>query len=424
MLAGVYDRFALMRILLVFCLVTSLVFGANLPTVAPEQAGFSHDRLNRINTVMQEHVSAGDLNGASGLIARNGKVIFRETWGTYKPDTIVRMYSMTKAITGVAAMILYEQGKFSLSDPVSKYLPEFATMSVAQESFDATGKRTYYTVPAEQPITIRDLFRHTSGLDYAGPRDQNGEPAYKKLGVEGGNGWVSFDLAEAVRRLATAPLNHQPGTMFHYGFSIDVLGRLVEVVSGKPLDQFFDDQIFRPLGMKDTAFFVPEEKWSRLAVLYTPKKGGGIERSTGPAQENYKRKPTLLLGGAGSVSTLDDYARFVSMLLNDGELDGVRILGRKSVELMRSDHLGDLRRGPGLPDGYGFGLTFAVNPGPGKTATVGSQGEYFWGGAAGTSFWIDPKEHMIGVFLINILPSTDVIAAGQFKRMAYDALVD
>jgi len=414
-----------MRFLLALSLLASLAHGASLPTADPQQAGFSVDRLNRINTVMQEHIAAGRLNGASGLVARNGKVIFRQTWGDYKPDTIVRMYSMTKAITGVAAMMLYEEGKFSLTDPVSKYLPEFTKMSVAQESFDAAGKRTYYTVPAERPITIRDLFRHTSGLDYAGPKDETGEAAYKKLGIEGGNGWMPFDLAEAVRRLATAPLNHQPGTTFHYGMSIDVLGRLVEVLSGKPLDQFFEERIFRPLGMKDTAFFVPEEKWTRLAVLYTPKKGGGIERSTDPAQDNYKRKPTCLLGGAGSVSTLDDYARFVAMLLNNGELDGVRILGRKSVELMRSDHLGTLARAGGVTaDGYGFGLTFAVNLGPGKTANVGSEGEYNWGGAAGTTFWIDPKEHMIGVFLVNVLPSGEVTANGQFKRMAYAALVD
>ncbi|HKX00219.1 MAG TPA: serine hydrolase domain-containing protein [Bryobacteraceae bacterium] len=414
-----------MRFSLAFSLLASLVSAANLPTAAPDQAGFSVDRLNRINTVMQEHIAAGRLNGASGLIARNGKVVFRQTWGEYKPDTIVRMYSMTKAITGVAAMMLYEEGKFALSDPVSKYLPEFTRMTVAQESVDAAGKRTYYTVPADRPITIRDLFRHTSGLDYAGPKDENGEYAYKKLGVEGGNGWVSFDLAEAVRRLASVPLNHQPGTTFHYGMSIDVLGRLVEVLSGKPLDRFFEERIFRPLGMKDTGFFVPEEKWSRLAVLYTPKKGGGIERSTRPAQENFKKKPTLLLGGAGSVSTLDDYARFVAMLLNNGELDGVRILGRKSVELMRSDHLGTLARVGGMPgEGYGFGLTFAVNLGPGKSAEVGSEGEYNWGGAAGTSFWIDPKEHMMGVFLVNVLPSNEVVARGQFKRLAYEALVD
>jgi CubicO group peptidase (beta-lactamase class C family) len=413
-----------MRILLVLCMAALLAGAASLPTGAPEQAGFSPERLERINTVMREHIDAGRLNGASGLIARNGKVIFRGIWGEYKTDTIVRMYSMTKAITGVAAMMLYEEGKFSLTDPVSKYLPEFTKMSVAVESFDATGKRTYYTTPAERPITVRDLFRHTTGLDYEGPKDENGEPAYKKLGIEGGNGWVSFDLAEAMRRLATAPLNHQPGTTFHYGLSIDVLGRLVEVVSGKPLDQFFEERIFRPLGMKDTAFYVPEEKWSRLAVLYAPKKGGGIERSTAAPQDSYKKKPTLLLGGAGTVSTLDDYARFVAMLLNGGELDGVRLLGRKSVELMRSDHLGTLPRAGQIQEGYGFGLTFAVNLGPGKSATVGSEGEYFWGGAAGTSFWIDPKEHMMGVFLVNVLPSSEVVAGGQFKRLAYNALVD
>ncbi len=375
---------------------------------------------------MHEHIAAGRLNGASGLIARNGKVVFRETWGTYKPDTIVRMYSMTKAITGVAAMTLYEEGKFSLSDPVAKYLPEFTKMRVAQESIDSAGKRIYSTVPAERPITVRDLFRHTTGLDYMGPKDENGEPAYRKLGVEGGNMWAPFDLAEAVRRLATAPLNHQPGTMFHYGFSVDVLGRLVEVISGKTFDRVCEDRIFRPLGMNDTAFFVPEEKWSRLAVLYAPKPGGGIVRSTAPAQENFKKKPTVLLGGAGSVSTLDDYARFVSMMLNNGELDGVRILGRKSVELMRSDHLGSLGRADNLvKEGYTFGLTFAVNQGPGKSPAVGSQGEYNWGGAAGTRFWIDPKEHMIGVFLINVLPSNSVSMAGdQFKTMAYAALVD
>jgi CubicO group peptidase (beta-lactamase class C family) len=413
-----------MRILLVSVLTLSLVFGAGLPTAAPEQTGFSHDRLERINTVMREHVQAGRLAGASGLIARNGKVAFRETWGEMKPDTIVRMYSMTKAVTGVAAMILYEEGRFSLNEPVSKYLPEFANMRVAHESTDASGKRTYYTVPADRPIAIRDLFRHTTGFDYSGPKDENGEVAYKKLGILGGAPQVSFDLAEAVKRLATAPLNDQPGTKFRYGYSIDVLGRLVEVVSGKTLDQFFEERIFRPLAMKDTTFFVPEEKWSRLAVLYSPKPGGGIQRSSAPPQESYKKKPVLLLGGAGLVSTLDDYARFCMMLLNDGELDRVRILARKSVELMRSDHLGDLPRAGLLPEGYGFGLTFAVNLGPGKSATVGSQGEYYWGGAAGTSFWIDPKERMMGVFLIQVLPPTNIPAAEQFKRLAYLALTD
>ena len=413
-----------MRILLVFALTLSLVFGGSLPTAAPERAGLSRDRLDRINTVMREHVQAGRLAGASGLIARNGKVAFRETWGEMKLDTIVRMYSMTKSVTGVAAMMLYEEGRFSLTEPVSKYLPEFAKMRVAQESTDASGKRTYYTVPADHPISIRDLFRHSTGFDYSGPKDENGEVAYKKLDIVGGAPPAPFDLAELVKRLATAPLNDQPGAKFRYGYSIDVLGRLVEVVSGKTLDQFFEERIFRPLAMKDTAFFVPEEKWSRLAVLYAPKQGGGIERSSALPQESYKKKPVLLLGGAGLVSTLDDYARFCMMLLNEGELEGVRLLARKSVELMRSDHLGNLPRAGLLPEGYGFGLTFAVNLGPGKSATVGSQGEYYWGGAAGTSFWIDPKERMLGVFLIQVLPPTNIPAAEQFKRMAYLALTD
>ena len=399
--------------------------GAGLPTATPQQEGFSPERLNRISAVMRDHVAAGRLAGASGLIARNGKVVFRETWGEMKPDSIVRMYSMTKGVTGVAAMILYEEGKFAMTDPVSKYLPEFAHMRVGKESTDGAGKKIYYSVPAEHQITVRDLFRHTSGLDYAGPMDESGEPAYRKIQMSGGAPQVSFDLAEAVKRLASVPLNNEPGTMWRYGYSIDVLGRLVEVLSGKTLDQFFEERIFKPLGMKDTAFYVPEDKWSRLATLYSPKQGGGIQRSTAPPQESFKKKPALLLGGAGLTSTLEDYSHFYAMLLSDGQYDGVRILGRKSVELMRSDHLGSLPHvGATLPEWEGFGLTFAVNPGPGKSPDVGSVGTYRWGGAAGTSFWIDPKEHMIGVFLVNVLPSGDVVAGGQFKRMAYEALVD
>ncbi len=400
------------------------VSAAGLPTAAPESVGFSAERLRKINLAMAQHVEAGHLAGASGLLVRNGKIVFRENWGEMKADSIVRMYSMTKGVTGVAAMILYEEGKFAMNDPVSKYLPEFTQMRVGHESTDAAGKRTYYTVPADRPITVRDLFRHTSGLDYSGPKDENGDAAYKKIEMVGGAPQVPFDLAEAVKRLATAPLNDQPGTMWRYGYSIDVLGRLAEVLSGKTLDQFFEERIFRPLGMKDTAFFVPEEKWSRLATLYSPKQGGGIQRSTGAAQESFKKKPMLLLGGAGLTSTMEDYSHFYAMLLNDGQFDGARILGRKSVELMRSDHLGSLPHfGGTLPESDGFGLTFAVSPGPGKAADVGSQGTYRWGGAAGTSFWIDPKEHLFGMFLIQILPP-NTSAAGEFQRMAYQALVD
>lgn len=404
------------KIVSTWILLFSLAYGAELTTAPPDKEGFSKERLNRINILMQERVKAGDLAGASGLIARDGKIVFRGYWGEMKPDSIVRMYSMTKGVTGVAAMILYEEGKFALTDPLSKYLPEFAHMTVGTAR-----------APAERPIRVLDLFRHTTGLDYAGPRDENGDPAYKKIEMVGGDPLVNFNLAEAVKRLASVPLNDQPGTKFRYGYSIDVLGRLVEVLSGETLDQFFEQRIFKPLGMKDTGFYVPEEKWSRLATLYTPKRGGGggIQRSMVPAQDRWKQKPALLLGGAGLTSTLDDYARFYQMLLNGGELDGVRILAPKTVELMRVDHLGGLPHAtPVLPEWCGFGLTFAVNPAPGKAPEIGSEGSYWWGGAAGTSFWIDPKERLFGIFLIQILPNNNNGAAGQFQRMTYTALVN
>ena len=413
------------KFLLLSLLAVPLGFSAALPSSTPDQNGMSAERLNHINGVMKKHVEAGDLAGASGLISRNGKIVFRGAWGDYKPDTIVRMYSMTKAVTGVAAMILYDEGMFSLNDPLSKYLPEFAATKVGKEGTDSAGRRTFYNVPLEHPILVKDLFRHTTGMDYAGPKDEKGENVYKKVDMMGGAPLVDFNLAEATKRLASVPLNEQPGTAFRYGYSIDVLGRLVEVLSGKTLDQYFEEKIFKPLGMKDTSFFVSEDKWNRLATLYSPKRGEGatgIEKSTGSAQESYKKKPNLLLGGAGLTSTLDDYARFYQMLLSNGQLDGVRILSPKSVEMMHSETLDGMPHiGGTLPAYAGFGLTFAINPRSGKSGEPASEGSYWWGGAAGTSFWIDPKEHMFGIFFINILPPNNN-AAQQFQRMAYQAL--
>ncbi|MBI4903658.1 MAG: beta-lactamase family protein [Acidobacteria bacterium] len=272
-------------------------------------------------------------------------------------------------------------------------------------------------------MTIRDLMRHTSGLDYAGPRDGDGQYMYAKLRIQE----QGINLAEMMKRMTQAPLVHQPGTTFHYGLSIDVLGRLVEVTSGKPLDKFFAERIFQPLGMKDTAFDVPESKWDRFAALYTPAEAGTVKRSSAPPQDSYKRPTTLFLGGAGLVSTAMDYARFCQLLLNGGPLDGRRLLSRKSVELMSTDHLGDLPRvggGGGVPMGYGFGLTFAVNQDPGRAGSLGSKGEYNWGGAAGTRFWIDPKEKMVGVFMVQILPHTNLTFGSQFKQLAYQAIND
>ncbi len=395
--------------------------GDTLPQVPAQQTGLSPDRLSRIGKLMNGHVEANRIPGAVGLIVRNGKIGYFETYGNMdtaskKPmtkDAIFRIYSMTKAVTGVAVMMLYEEGKFSLLDPVSKYLPEYANMTVAVNNGG--------TVPADRQITIRDLLRHTSGLDYAGPKDADGKSHFAQIKLNE----PGINLAEWSQRLAKVPLVHQPGTTYHYGLSIDVLGRLVEVMSGQPLDQFFEERIFRPLGMPDTAFYVPESKWNRLVTLYAPAKDGTVIRFPGAAQDSYKTKPSLFAGGAGLTSTAIDYAHFCQMLLNGGQLDGKRLLARKTVELMSANHLGDLPRiggGGTVPQGYGFGLTFAVNLGPGGAGTIGSEGEYNWGGAAGTGFWIDPKEKLVGVFMVNILPQPELNPRTQFKQLVYQSL--
>jgi CubicO group peptidase (beta-lactamase class C family) len=406
-----------------FLLITVFSLHAqSLSPVSPEQVGLSRERLNRIRTAMQRDIAEGEMAGAIGLIARHGKIAYFETYGmadreANRPmakDSIFRMYSMTKAVVAVSVMTLYEEGRFSLHDPISKFLPEFKNMKVAVE-------QTSRTVPAEHDITILDLMRHTSGLNYAGPRDENGQFLYKKAGIGGD---MQFALSEFIRRLASVPLVHQPGTVWDYSYSIDVLVRLVEVLSGQSIDQYFAQHIFKPLHMADTGYYVPEEKWSRLAALYVPDPGGTAKRSTGTSQESYKKKPVLMMGGSGLVSTASDYARFVQMLLNGGELDGIRILSPKTVDLMSSNLLGNL---PAINNvngrvGYGFGLTFAVNLGIDKTGTIGSKGEYNWGGAAGTAFWVDPLEDMIGVFMVQVMPQRTV--KDQFKQLVYQAIVD
>jgi len=418
----------------IVCLWLALVtaVAAQAPTV-PEQVGLSRPRLDRIRPAIEREIAQNRLAGGIGLLARRGKIAYFETYGMadkeagrpMTKDTIFRIFSMTKAVTGVAVMTLYEDGRFSLTDPVSRYLPEFASMKVAIEKTDpVTNKRMLsHTVPAERPIRILDLLRHTSGLDYDGPRDEKGDPFFRKLGISA-TGSREGSLADFVKKLAQAPLVHQPGTIWDYGLSIDVLGRLVEVVSGQALDQFFADRVFKPLKMDDTGFFVPESKWPRLAALYTPNPDGTIKRATDAEQEFGKKKPGVFMGGAGLTSTASDYARFVQMLVNGGQLDGASILGPKTVELMRADVLGDLPRTlPNLPPpGYGFGLTFAVNRGPAQSATAFSRGEYFWGGAAGTSFWIDPQERLVGVWMMQTM--LDLGKGDVFKRLAYQAIVE
>lgn len=373
------------------------------------QTGLDPNRLARIAPFMEQQVKEGKMSGGVGLVIRGGKVAYFESYGymdraagkKMRNDAIFRIYSMTKAVTAVAAMMLWEEGRFGLNDPISKYLPEFAEVS------------------QKAPIRVVDLFRHTSGvIDYSAvlPEFYKAHPDYPVIVDQ------RIDLAEVSRRIAKIPLLHTPGTTFHYGYSVDVLGRLVEVVSGKTLEQFFDERILKPLGMKDTAFYVPREKWDRLVVLDEPGPDGKVRRSNGYNQDSYKTKPVAFLGGQGLVSTAADYSRFCQMLLNGGEFEGKRYLGRKTIEKMTSDHLGNLARAgasqPGV--GTGFGLTFAITMDAAATGMAGSTGEFFWSGAAGTRFWIDPQEDMITIFMVNTLPPLGV--EKPFKAMVYSAL--
>jgi len=406
------------------------------PVVAPETVGLAGNRLANIRTVMNRHVTEKQLPGAFGLIARRGKIAYQEAFGMAdieagKPmqmDTIHRIYSMSKPITSVAVMMLYEEGKFQLNDPVAKYLPEFAKMQVGVEEKDPqTGKLVLKTTPAKRPITIRDLLRHTAGLTYGVFGDTLVDQEYRKAKILG-----QMNLADFVTDLAKIPLQYEPGTRWHYSVSVDVLGRLVEVLSGKSFEQFLQERIFTPLEMHDTAFIVPASKKDRLAKLYTVTKEGKLQPSPtcSNRQECYDGFPNAVpdflhsmgmqSGGGGLTSTAYDYLHFCQMMLNQGQYDGKRLLSRKTVQLMSSDNLGTI---PGMGPGAGFGLGFAVSKSPGEAGMMGSPGEYNWGGAAGTKFWIDPQEELIGIFMIQILPNT-VDYGSEFRVLAYQSIAD
>jgi CubicO group peptidase (beta-lactamase class C family) len=407
--------------LLLLWLYSAPLLAQSLPEVAPEQVGLSGARLALIKPHLEQYIAQHRLAGGSALIARHGRIAYYETFGVMDVDSgrpmtkeaIFRIYSMTKPVIAVAALTLYEQGKFSMLDPISKYLPEFTAMKVAVPAADAL---PWHTVPAQRPILVLDLMRHTSGMTNEGPKDANNQAILPGLEIR------SHTLAEGIERLASAPLVHQPGTGFDYSPGPDVLGRLIEVWSGVPLDEYLQQRIFQPLHMKDTAFWVPEAKWNRLATLYDRAPDDTLIRASGEAQEGYKTKPMFLSGAGGLVSTSNDYLRFAQMLLNGGNLDGVRIVSPKSVQLMSSDLLGDLPvfGGPLLP-GYGFGLTVGVNKGPDKTATIGSAGEYYWEGAAASLFFVDPKEDLLAVFMVQKRGGIDI--SREYKRMVYATLI-
>ncbi len=393
--------------------MTTLAFGRGLPAAIPEEVGVSANRLERIRPVLQDYVDKGNLPGFLTVVARRGKIVHFETIGMRdvegnKPvesDTIFRIYSMSKPITSVAVMMLYEEGHFQLGTPVSKFIPEFENMKVYNE--DQTE-----ILDAKKKITVKHLLMHTAGFTY-GWGDKPVDERYKELKI--------FDtvmdltpsekLANMVDKLGAIPLVHEPDEKWTYGVSTDVLGYFVQVVSGMPFEEFLQTRLFGPLGMVDTGFSVPPEKVDRFAALYRPNKESGLERvGEAPlANDAYNFFPS---GGGGLVSTVADYMRFSQMLLNGGELDGVRILGKKTVELMRYPHHDDW-----------FGLGFAVVTDKEPPNILESVGNFSWGGAAATTFWIDPQEELVGLLMTQLLNNPYPFQQ-QFKVLTYQALTE
>jgi CubicO group peptidase (beta-lactamase class C family) len=390
-----------------------------LPRATPEDIGLSSAGLARLGRVLQGEVERGLVPGAVVLIARRGQLGYFESFGQRDPasgapmsnDSIFRIYSMTKPIVSVAAMMLWEEGRFLLNDPIAKFLPELGNVRVAVvQGADIT------QVNAERPITIQDLLRHTSGLTY----EFRGSGPVHKMYTAARIYSRDQTNADQVAALSKLPLLHQPGTKWEYSRSTDVVGRLVEVLSGVSLGQFLQQRLFAPLGMPDTAFHVPVPLQARLAEAFAkdPETGSGVQLI------NVKSAPKFESGGGGLVSTAADYARFLQMLLNRGSLDGVRYLSRKTLELMTSDHLGSITGAPDLLlPGYGFGLGVAVRLQPGIAHVPGSVGQYFWGGLAGTTFWVDPAEQLFAIMMIQAPGQRDYFRT-LFRDLVYAAFDD
>ncbi|MEP6549387.1 MAG: serine hydrolase domain-containing protein [Gammaproteobacteria bacterium] len=384
---------------------------------APEEIGLSSAGLARLSGALRREIEHGRVPGAVALVAREGRVGYFESFGQRDPasgapmtnDTIFRIYSMTKPITSVAAMMLWEEGRFLLTDPIAKFLPEFADVSVARGG-------ALEQVPAERPITIQDLLRHTSGLTY----EFRGSGPVHKMYMSARVYSRTQSSADQVATLAKIPLLDQPGTRWEYSRSTDVVGRLIEVLSGVPLRVFFETRLLAPLGMSDTAFHVPPRHHSRIAEAFAkdPESGGQVQLI------NVRDAPDFESGGGGLVSTASDYARFLQMLLNGGTLEGSRFLSRKTIELMTADHLGPMTGAADLLlPGHGFGLGFAVRLHAGIAALPGSVGQYFWGGLAGTTFWVDPLEQLFAILLIQAPGQRDYYRT-LFRDLVYSAFDD
>jgi CubicO group peptidase (beta-lactamase class C family) len=395
----------------------------------PGAAGLLPDRLERVDRLIEKTISDDKIKGAVALVARNGQIVYHKAFGLadaesktpMATDSIFRIASMTKAVTTVAAMMLYENGHFQLNDPISLYLPEFADMRVITDTDDNGEIRA--TAPATSKIRIIDLLVHASGIAYPFTPTALQQP-YVDAGIIDGLTVSEQKLADQMRLLAKQPLLFEPGSSYMYGLNSDLLGYLVEVVSGQPLDEFFAEHITAPLGMNDTYFYIPDDKASRLATLYAHVEGEGLVLSNGRESDIKMDDPRFPItgarsyfsGGAGLSSTAYDYALFIQMLLNGGDLDGVRILSRKSVELMSATRVDT--DGDGKAD---LGLGFSVVTNLGESGELGSIGAYAWGGAFNTTFWIDPQENLIAVFMSQVRPRDTDIGL-KFKTAIYQAL--
>ena len=402
-------------------------------TEAPaESVNMSTTRLQRIDGVVKEYIDKGKIPGAVGLVIRDGKIVYYRAFGydnkeektPLKRSAIYRIASQTKAITSVAAMILYEEGKFLLDDPISNYIHSFKNPQVLDKYNPAD--TTYTTVPAKRQITIRDLLTHTSGIGYAQIGGKENNAIYAKNNLVSGLGAGKHVLAEDIQRLGSLPLMHNPGEKWTYGLNSDVLGYLVEVVSGMPLDKFLRTRIFDPLGMNDTWFFLPPAKHNRLVTLYVGDSTGKLQKApevidqNGPMITDYpKTEGTYFSGGAGLSSTVYDYAIFLQMLLNGGVYDGKRILARNTVRMMTMNQIGD-----GLFGDNEFGLGFGVTSKKGSAILPAQEGTFEWGGAYSTEYWVDPKEKLVCLFY-NQLWNADTDGLGEkFKVLVYQALTD
>ncbi len=427
-------RLTALAIVFALLLVPQTLVAQGLVRVPPEEVGMSSERLDRLSLALESYVDQGRLAGAVTIVVRQGKIAYREGIGyrdvdaqaPMPSDGIFRIASQSKALASVGVMILQEEGKLLITDPVGKYLPAFAETMVAEPN----GEGGYDVVPARRPITIRDLLTHTAGISYGMGLLANRGAAADAWEEAGITGWYFADRDEPVgdtmARLAKLPMDAHPGERWIYGYNTDILGAMIEKISGQTLGAFLKERLFDPLGMTDTHFFLPENKLGRLATVYSSVDGGSsFERAPDPGhmvgQGHYVNGPRKAFSaGAGVLSTATDYATFLQMMLNGGELNGTRILSRKTVESMVSDHLGDIP----FRGGQGFGLGFSITHDPAASGLPGSVGEFAWAGAYHSVYWADPKEEMVVVYLTQIIPAINLDDQQKVRSLVYQAIVD